>query len=157
MQLNVFLKKPKGLDVGASFTMQGAVVVKVTLHEMGPWVIEGESLEEISLNPLITWVEAYCAGIHLPPPIGVLQNEFMVLQTIPFGSTISYKEYAKLLGKPAAIRASASKLQHNPVPLLLPCHRVIRSDGSIGGFMGKQSQYESIKKQLLTVELKLKA
>ncbi len=58
------------------------------------------------------------------------------LQRIPSGSTISYGELARRCGRPAAARASGSACGKNPLPLRLPCHRVVQADGSLGGFTG---------------------
>lgn len=56
-----------------------------------------------------------------------------VLPEIPFGETRSYKWVAAKAGNPAAVRAVGRALSKNPVPIVIPCHRVIESDGSIGG------------------------
>ena len=56
------------------------------------------------------------------------------IATIPYGKTISYSELAETVGKPAAVRAVASACGKNPVPLIIPCHRVLAKDGSLGGF-----------------------
>jgi methylated-DNA-[protein]-cysteine S-methyltransferase len=53
---------------------------------------------------------------------------------IPWGETRSYKWVAQQAGKPKAARAVGQALGRNPVPLVAPCHRVIREDGSLGGF-----------------------
>lgn len=55
---------------------------------------------------------------------------------IPFGQTRSYRELAAMAGYPRAVRAAGSALSKNPLPLIVPCHRVIRSDGSPGAFTG---------------------
>ena len=57
-----------------------------------------------------------------------------VLRGIPFGTTISYKEEAKLAGNEKAVRAVAQANGANHVPIIIPCHRVINSDGSLGGY-----------------------
>ena len=57
-----------------------------------------------------------------------------VLRDIPFGTTISYKEEAKLAGNEKAVRAVAQANGANHVPIIIPCHRVINSDGSLGGY-----------------------
>ena len=59
------------------------------------------------------------------------------LKKIPKGKVKSYLEVAKGIGKPKAFRAVANAVGKNPYPLLIPCHRVIRSDGSLGGYSGK--------------------
>lgn len=56
------------------------------------------------------------------------------LQSIPFGSTRSYSEVARAIGEPTATRAVARACATNPVAIAIPCHRVVRSDGSLGGY-----------------------
>ena len=56
---------------------------------------------------------------------------------IPYGKTRSYKELANAIGKPNSSRAVANACGKNPYPLRIPCHRVIRSDGNIGGYSGE--------------------
>ena len=56
------------------------------------------------------------------------------LRRIPYGSTRSYKDVARAIGRPRAVRAVARACATNPVSLVIPCHRVLRSDGSLGGY-----------------------
>jgi AraC family transcriptional regulator, regulatory protein of adaptative response / methylated-DNA-[protein]-cysteine methyltransferase len=53
---------------------------------------------------------------------------------VPHGATCSYTELARRVGKPRAVRAVASACARNPVGLLVPCHRIVRQDGSLGGY-----------------------
>jgi len=69
---------------------------------------------------------------------------------IRFGQTITYAELAARAGRPAAARAVGSALAKNPLPLLVPCHRVLRSDGQIGGFSAPGAI--TVKKRLLLHE-----
>ena len=59
------------------------------------------------------------------------------LRKIPRGSVKNYSQVAKAIGKPLAVRAVANAVGKNPNPPKIPCHRVIRSDGSLGGYSGK--------------------
>ena len=59
------------------------------------------------------------------------------LREIPRGSVKTYSEVAKAIGKPYAVRAVANAIAKNPCSPEIPCHRVIRSDGSLGGYSGK--------------------
>jgi len=59
------------------------------------------------------------------------------LRQIPKGTVKTYSQVANAIGKPSAIRAVASAIGKNPYPPKIPCHRVIRSDGSLGGYSGK--------------------
>jgi methylated-DNA-[protein]-cysteine S-methyltransferase len=58
------------------------------------------------------------------------------LQRIPYGATESYAQVATAAGSPRAVRAAGSACATNPVPIVVPCHRVVRSDGSYGGYAG---------------------
>jgi AraC family transcriptional regulator of adaptative response/methylated-DNA-[protein]-cysteine methyltransferase len=59
---------------------------------------------------------------------------WMALRNIPLGQTRSYSEVARMIGEPRAIRAVANACASNPVPLIIPCHRVIKKDGGLGGY-----------------------
>ena len=58
------------------------------------------------------------------------------LSDIPYGHTASYAAMAASAGNPGAVRAAGSACSHNPVPVVVPCHRVVRSDGKIGNYLG---------------------
>jgi methylated-DNA-[protein]-cysteine S-methyltransferase len=72
------------------------------------------------------------------------------ISKIPRGQVRTYKELAKLIKKPKASRAVANACSKNPYPIKIPCHRVIRSDGSLGGYSGKGGI--SAKKNILKKE-----
>lgn len=59
------------------------------------------------------------------------------ISKIPKGKTITYKELAKQIGKPRAVRAVGNAVGANPYPIIIPCHRVVRSNGTLGGYSGK--------------------
>ena len=63
-----------------------------------------------------------------------LEHAWDVLRTVPAGAPVSYTEYAAKAGRPAAVRAAASACARNAAALFVPCHRVLRNDGSLGGF-----------------------
>ncbi len=67
---------------------------------------------------------------------------------IPYGSTISYGALARRAGYPRAARAVGTAMAHNPLPILVPCHRVVTSDGKLGGYGGG----EAMKRELLIRE-----
>lgn len=71
--------------------------------------------------------------------------------TIPYGETASYGEVAALAGSPGAARAAGTALSLNPIGLIVPCHRVIRSDGSTGGYGGGKNG-TALKQRLLDLE-----
>lgn len=64
------------------------------------------------------------------------RDVWRALQRIPYGETISYAELAQWIGKPSAMRAVGAANGRNPLPIVVPCHRVIGADGSLTGFGG---------------------
>ncbi len=72
------------------------------------------------------------------------------LSKIPFGERISYAELAKRVGKPKAMRAVGSANGCNPLPIIVPCHRVLRGDGGLGGFSAAEGT--ATKRRLLAME-----
>ena len=86
-------------------------------------------------------------------PLHLVGTEFQMqawraLQQIPYGETISYGEQAKRIGKPKGFRAIAQANHNNPVSIVVPCHRVINADGSLGGYASGTDK----KQQLLALE-----
>lgn len=75
-------------------------------------------------------------GLTLPldVPAAFQQRVWQALQSIPAGQTVSYSELAQRLGMPQAARAVASASAANPIAVAVPCHRVVRNDGSISGY-----------------------
>jgi AraC family transcriptional regulator of adaptative response/methylated-DNA-[protein]-cysteine methyltransferase len=78
-------------------------------------------------------------GQEVRLPVDVRGTDFqlrvwMALRDIPLGQTRSYSEIARMIGEPRAVRAVANACASNPVPLIIPCHRVIRKDGGLGGY-----------------------
>lgn len=71
-----------------------------------------------------------------------------VLKRIPHGRTVTYAEEAVSAGKGSAVRAVANANARNPIPILIPCHRVVRSNGTLGGYSGGHSK----KRKLLAHE-----
>jgi methylated-DNA-[protein]-cysteine S-methyltransferase len=64
------------------------------------------------------------------------RDAWLALAEIPYGRTATYAEQARRLGRPRAVRAVGAANGRNPVPIVLPCHRVVGSDGSLTGFGG---------------------
>jgi methylated-DNA-[protein]-cysteine S-methyltransferase len=63
---------------------------------------------------------------------------------IPYGQTASYAEMAERAGSPRAVRAAGSALATNPLPIVVPCHRVLRSDGAVGSYLGGSPMKEAL-------------
>ncbi len=76
------------------------------------------------------------------------RRTWKALQAIPYGQTISYAELARRMGNPKAVRAVGTANGSNPLPIVIPCHRVIGSNGKLTGYGGGLD----IKQQLLKLE-----
>jgi AraC family transcriptional regulator, regulatory protein of adaptative response / methylated-DNA-[protein]-cysteine methyltransferase len=88
---------------------------------------------------LFEGVMKFFSGQQLSLPLDVRGTDFQrrvwrALQVIPYGETCSYGDVAEMLGDRASVRAVANACAANPVPLIIPCHRVVRKDGSLGGY-----------------------
>lgn len=107
------------------------------------------------LRPYLDALDAYFDGTPFPAdlPLDVQGAPFQTaaweaMRSIPQGQVITYAELAARAGSPRASRASGSACGANPVPLFVPCHRVVASNGVLGGFGGGLE----MKKQLLRRE-----
>ncbi|MEY4516583.1 MAG: hypothetical protein RL180_929 [Pseudomonadota bacterium] len=77
------------------------------------------------------------------------QAVWLALRQIPVGTTVSYRELAEQINRPLAVRAVGQALKRNPLPIVLPCHRVIRQSGDLGGYSGLSDMGQSRKRFLL--------
>jgi methylated-DNA-[protein]-cysteine S-methyltransferase len=93
---------------------------------------------------VVDWLDAYFAKIPLPdlPPLDFVrgtafqQTVWRTLQDIPPGQTLSYGQLAERMGRPKAVRAVGAAVGRNPLSIVVPCHRVIGSNGSLAGYAG---------------------
>jgi methylated-DNA-[protein]-cysteine S-methyltransferase len=107
------------------------------------------------LQETVRQLEAYFAGrrqqfdLRLAPQGTEFQKRTWTgLMEIPFGETISYAELARRIGNPKAVRAVGTANGANPISIIIPCHRVIASDGTLGGYGGGLK----VKRELLELE-----
>lgn len=122
-----------------------------------------QDLSEITLDRglfdefgIIELLEQYFTGVpvsfnKVPMDVGgtpFQQSVWRGLSQIPHGETWTYKEFANTIGKPSAIRAVSTAIGRNPLPIVLPCHRVVGSNGTLTGFRGGLQ----MKKDILALE-----
>ncbi|GAC77911.1 methylated-DNA-[protein]-cysteine S-methyltransferase [Gordonia malaquae] len=112
------------------------------LHNLVAPSLRGDALEDRDGREVIAAVEAYYAGdLDAPSRIRVRQTSgpfltaaWAALRQVPAGPPVTYTELAELAGNPAAIRGAASCCARNAAALFVPCHRVVRIGGALGGF-----------------------
>ena len=105
---------------------------------------------------VVAQLEAYFAGerpaFDVPIDLGQVapfqRSVLMAARRIPAGQLVSYGEIARRIGRPKASRAVGQALGHNPVPIVIPCHRIVPSGGGLGGYVGGLD----IKRKLLKME-----
>ncbi len=100
-------------------------------------LIGGDENFERLVAKVVGWVEAPRLGVDLPLDLrGTVfqQRVWQALREIPAGKTVSYTELAKRIGSPKAVRAVAGACAANPLAVAIPCHRVVRSDGTLSGY-----------------------
>lgn len=131
---------PAGL-VRVAFEREGLETVLATLAErISPRLLRAPA----RLDPAARQLEEYFAGARrvfdLPLDhrlsAGFRLAVRRALPGIGYGHTLTYREVAELVGNPRAVRAVGSACATNPLPVVVPCHRVLRSDGTLGGYLG---------------------
>jgi len=116
------------------------------------WVEDKKPFKE-AVRQLETYFAGKLEKFDLPLVLGGTEFQLLVwrsLQKIPYGETVSYGQLAKRIGSPDAARAVGLANGSNPIPIIIPCHRVIGSNGDLTGFGGGLP----IKKKLLALESK---
>lgn len=131
----------------------GAGIVRVAFESEGPEDVLAELAATVSprilaggdrLDDAARQLDEYFAGarrtfdlaVDLRLATGFRREVLDHLRRIPFGRTASYAEVAAATGRPRAVRAVGTACGRNPVPVVVPCHRVVRSDGTTGGYRG---------------------
>lgn len=128
----------------------GALGVSADLGEITGVHFGGVGRHEVATHPqpvlaeARSQIEAFFLGersefaLAMAPPSGTDFEKavWKVIATVPYGEMITYGEIAKLLGDPEAARAVGTACNHNPVPVLVPCHRVVGAGGKLVGFGG---------------------
>lgn len=111
----------------------------------------GSVQDERSFEDAVAQLREYFDGrrrrfdLALAPEGTPFQREvWEALQRIPYGATASYRQLAETIGRPAAVRAVGAANGRNPLPIVIPCHRVIGSDGTLTGYRGGVRFKESL-------------
>jgi methylated-DNA-[protein]-cysteine S-methyltransferase len=143
---------PVGL-ARVAFALEGRDAVLAELaEEISPRILGDAGRLDDTRRQLDEYFEGrrrrFAVAIDLQLAHGFRRAVLTQLQHIDYGETSTYASVAAAAGSPRAVRAVGTACAHNPVPLVVPCHRVVRSDGTIGQYRGG----EAVKRVLLDLE-----
>lgn len=127
--------------VRVAFSLEDHDAVLADLADrVSPRVLRAPRRLDTAARALTDYLDGRSQRVDVPVDLRLLtgyRREVVgALPTIGYGRTATYAELAAATGRPRAVRAVGSACANNPVPLVLPCHRVVRSDGSEGGYRG---------------------
>ncbi len=136
--------------IGVAFRERGIVSLQLPrsteeqawreLQKQFPDGVRRADVPEAIKHELCAYAEGRCKEFDLPVDLSSMRPFQRAVLTaitkIPFGETRSYGWVARAIGKPGAARAVGQALHTNPIPIILPCHRIVASDGSLGGYGG---------------------
>jgi methylated-DNA-[protein]-cysteine S-methyltransferase len=133
-------------DIGVCLIEFGTIDQSLTTIKI--WMKKNMVKTDLSFNreklqPVITQLQQYFDGkrVEFDVPIDLIGTKFQCLvweqlRKIEYGETKSYKQIAKEIGAPKAVRAIGGANNRNPIPIIIPCHRVIGSNGALVGYGG---------------------
>ena len=119
---------------------------------ISPRILQAPGRLELAVRELEEYFDGrrqtFDVALDLSLAAGFRRDVLVHLPEVRYGTTVSYTTLALRSGRPLAVRAAASACARNPLPVLLPCHRIVRSDSSLGGYIGGLEA----KQALLTLE-----
>ncbi|EKZ1455937.1 methylated-DNA--[protein]-cysteine S-methyltransferase [Listeria monocytogenes] len=139
------LKQQKSSPVGDLFiTIDEKWIRNISYDEPKNWeLLEGTIIEKELFQALTTQLDDYFEGKreHFDLPMLLKGTDFQqkvwqALSEIPYGVVVSYKDIAISAGSPKAVQAVGQANRANPIPIIIPCHRCVKSNGELGGYNG---------------------
>ncbi|ECB9645777.1 methylated-DNA--[protein]-cysteine S-methyltransferase [Listeria monocytogenes] len=139
------LKQQKSSPVGDLFiTIDEKWIRNISYDEPKNWeLLEGTIIEKELFQALTTQLDDYFEGKreHFDLPVLIKGTDFQqkvwqALSEIPYGVVVSYKDIAISAGSPKAVQAVGQANRANPIPIIIPCHRCVKSNGELGGYNG---------------------
>ncbi|ENN8958051.1 methylated-DNA--[protein]-cysteine S-methyltransferase [Listeria monocytogenes] len=139
------LKQQKSSPVGDLFiTIDEKWIRNISYDEPKNWeLLEGTIIEKELFQALTTQLDDYFEGKreHFDLPVILKGTDFQqkvwqALSEIPYGVVVSYKDIAISAGSPKAVQAVGQANRANPIPIIIPCHRCVKSNGELGGYNG---------------------
>lgn len=121
--------------LAAGFTADASELLPLVHRDLD---VDGDADLEPAVKATMAYFDGDLTAIDTVP-VAQRGGEFLahawdVLRTVPAGAPVTYTRYADLAGRPAAVRAAAQACARNAAALFVPCHRVVRTDGTLGGY-----------------------
>jgi methylated-DNA-[protein]-cysteine S-methyltransferase len=143
---------PRGL-VRVAYASQGHdLVLEGLARDVSPRILRAPARLDRAAREIDEYLAGRRRGFDVPLDLqlahGFRRTVLAHLPDIAYGTTASYAALARAAGHPRAVRAVGSACASNPLPIVVPCHRVVRSDGTIGQYIGGVE----VKERLLTLE-----
>ena len=150
---------PRGLLRLSYDPSRNDAVLEQIAEKVSPRVLEAPA----RLAPVRRQLDAYFEGQRQTFDLkldwrltrGFFQKILRATAQVPFGELATYKQMAEAAGSPRATRAAGNALRSNPIPIVVPCHRIVRTGGKMGGYGGTLGPYiagPEIKQRLLELE-----
>jgi methylated-DNA-[protein]-cysteine S-methyltransferase len=131
---------PKGLVRVAYSSEDHERVLEILALQVSPRVLRAPRRLDAAARELAEYFDGQRRAFDLPLDLSLSKGFRLLVQqhlpSIGYGQTRSYRQVAELVGNPRAVRAVGTACATNPLPLVLPCHRVLRNDGTPGGYVG---------------------
>jgi methylated-DNA-[protein]-cysteine S-methyltransferase len=131
---------PRGL-VRVAYAIEGHDdVIETLAQKLSPRILRSPKRLDAAARELDEYFAKRRRAFDLPLDLSLSQGFRRLVQRhlpdIGYGQTRSYGQMAELVGNPRAVRAVGTACATNPLPVIVPCHRVLRADGSLGGYIG---------------------
>ena len=137
---SLYLAIRKGKVIAINFGLPESEFIAQIEHQFEAPVYFDPDATQASLKQVHAYLNGQRQTFDLPTDISLLtefqQQVLQATQQIPRGRIATYMDIARKIGKPRAVRAVGQALGRNPIPIVIPCHRVIASNGSLGGYSG---------------------
>ena len=128
-------------------------ILESLAERLSPRVLEAPARLDDVRRELDEYFEGRRRAFDVPLDLSIVRGDFArrlleATARIPFGATASYRDMAEAAGNARAVRAAGNALGANPIPIIVPCHRVLRTGGALGGYTGGLER----KERLLSLE-----
>ncbi len=148
-----FVMSPRGLR-GVETPQKSAAAARRLIRQRHPQAEENPRLAARFAGQLQAYFRGeattFDVSLDLHEHTAFQRRVWQACEQVAYGTTSSYRDLARAVGKPQAARAVGMAMKRNPVPIVIPCHRICRHDGSLGGYSGAGGL--NLKRRLLAME-----